>query len=65
MCNFSELFSLIVSGFYEQERPEYSLLVNITSYNQGQYSVVVTLQQSLFILDKQCITLKAVNGHPL
>lgn len=65
MCIFCELFSLIVSCFYEQERAEYSLLVNITSYNQGPYSVVATLRQSLFILDKQCSTLMAVNGHPL
>lgn len=43
LYSFCELFSLIVSCFYEPERAEYSLLVNIASYNQGQYSVVVTL----------------------
>lgn len=65
MYNFCELFSLIVSCFYEQERAEYSMLVNITSYKQGPYSVAAALQQSLFMLDKQWITLIAVNGHPL
>lgn len=65
MCNFCELFSLIVSCFYEQEKAEYGLLVNITSYKRGPYSVVAALQRSLFMLDKQWITLVAVNAHPL
>lgn len=65
MCNFCELFSLIVSCFYEQERAEYSLLVNITSYKQGPHSAVAALEQSLLVLDKLWMALMAVNGHPL